>query len=256
MRFSSFKTFAPVAVGALLVAMTGCGGTTAFQGGQAFAIAGTPPPPPPPPAPVQEAAKPPPRVELRDNKIEIHEKIQFEQGKATIKAESFGLLKEIADTIKENPQIKKLSIEGHASAEGDAKNNMKLSDDRAKSVMKHLVDKEGIKKEMLSAKGFGEDKPIGDNNTDEGKEKNRRVEFVVTEQDVTKKKVHVDPTTGHEKVVETTKATEKKEEPAADKGDAKVDVKKAPIAVGKRPAVKPAAADKAAPAAKPEEKKK
>ena len=105
----------------LLVGTAACGGVTQFAGAQPFTIAGTPPPPPPPPPPVvKEEPKPPPRVELRDNKIEFKEKIQFEVNKAIIKPESFSLLKEIADVIKKNPQVKKLSIEGHASAEGDA----------------------------------------------------------------------------------------------------------------------------------------
>jgi outer membrane protein OmpA-like peptidoglycan-associated protein len=200
-----------VAIAALSVGAAGCGGVTQFAGSQPFTIAGTPPPPPPPPppAPPPEPPKPPPRVELRDNKIEFKEKIQFEANKAVIKAESFSLLHDIGEVIKQNAQLKKLSIEGHASAEGDAKKNKKLSDERAQSVMKHLVDKEGIDAKRLAAKGWGVEKPIAPNDTAEGKEKNRRVEFLVVEQDVTQKKVEIDPTTGKEKVVEEKQSTEK-----------------------------------------------
>lgn len=191
-----------------LVAMAGCGGVTPFQGAQAFAINGAPPPPPPPPPPKEEP-KPPPRVELRDNKIDFKEKIQFEVNKATIKEESFSLLHDIGEVIKKNPQVKKISIEGHASAEGDAKANKKLSDERAKSVMDYLVKKESIPATALSAKGWGVEKPIGDNNTPEGRETNRRVEFLVVEQDVTQKKVEIDPKTGKERIVEEKKDTVK-----------------------------------------------
>jgi OOP family OmpA-OmpF porin len=192
-----------------LLAMA-CGGVTAFQGQQAMSVVGTPPAPPPPPPPKkEEPPPPPPRVVLKDNKIEIGEKIQFELNKSVILPQSFGLMDEIADTIKKNPQVKKLSIEGHASAEGDAKKNLKLSDDRAKSVMKYLVEK-GVEAARLTAKGFGVTKPIADNNTEEGREKNRRVEFVVTEQDVTQKKIEIDHT-GKEKVVEEKQIVEKKE---------------------------------------------
>src|SRR5690606_9129135 len=125
---------------------------------------------------------PPARVEVRDNKIEIREKIQFDHAKATIKEESHDLLNEIVDVIKKNPHIKKISIEGHASAEGDAAFNKRLSADRAKSVMQYLVDK-GIPKEQLQSKGFGVEKPIASNDTEEGREKNRRVEFNIIEQD-------------------------------------------------------------------------
>jgi hypothetical protein len=150
-----------------------------------------------------EAPKPPPRVELRDNKIDFKEKIQFEVNKAIIKPESDSLLAEIADVIKKNPQVKKISIEGHASAEGDAKHNKVLSDDRAKAVMAHLVKKDGVDAARMVAKGWGVEKPIAPNDTEENREKNRRVEFLVVEQDVTQKKVEIDPTTGKERVVDT-----------------------------------------------------
>jgi outer membrane protein OmpA-like peptidoglycan-associated protein len=199
-----------VAVAALSVGVWSCGGVTQFAGSQPFAISGTPPPPlPPPPPPTPEPPKPAPRVELRDNKIDFKEKIQFEANKAVIKPQSFSLLHDIGEVIKQNPQVKKMSIEGHASAEGDAKKNKKLSDERAKSVMKYMVEKEGIDAKRLEAKGWGVEKPIASNDTAEGKEKNRRVEFLVVEQDVTQKKVEIDPTTGKEKVVEEKQSTQK-----------------------------------------------
>ncbi|HET9960477.1 MAG TPA: OmpA family protein [Polyangiaceae bacterium] len=201
----------------ITVLAAACGGVSTFQGQSAISVVGTPPapPPPPPPPPKKEEPPPPPaRVEVRDNKIEINEKIQFEYNKATILQASFSLMDEIADTIKKNAHIKKIAIEGHASSEGDAAHNLKLSDDRAKAVMKYIVDK-GVDAGRLTAKGFGAKRPIADNNTPEGKEKNRRVEFVILEQDVTQKKVEVDHT-GKEKVLEEKKLTDKKEEPAAD----------------------------------------
>lgn len=251
----SKRFLAPVVATSMLVALVGCGGQTEFRGAQAFAIAGTPPPPPPPPPPVE--AKPPPRVELRDNKIEFKEKIQFEVNKAVIKEESYSLLKDIAEVIKKNPQVKKISIEGHASAEGDAKHNKKLSDERAKSVMEHLVKKEGVEAARLTAKGWGEEKPIADNNTEEGREKNRRVEFLVVEQEVTQKKVEIDPATGKERVVEEKKDTHKFDSgtPTGAEADKKPDAK-APA----KPDAKTAPATPAKPAtpatpAKPAEKK-
>lgn len=223
-----------------------CGGVTAFQGQQAISVVGTPPapPPPPPPPPKKEEPPPPPaRVVLKDNKIEIGEKIQFELNKSVILPQSFGLMDEIADTIKKNPQVKKLAIEGHASAEGDAKKNLKLSDDRAKSVMKYLVDK-GVEAGRLTAKGYGSTKPIADNATEEGREKNRRVEFVVTEQDVTQKKVEIDHT-GKEKVLEEKQIVEKKETPPEEAKPA--DAKGAKPATPAKPAA-PAAGTPATPA--------
>ncbi len=184
------------ACGALTLAA--CGPKT-FQGQVPLVVPGNPPAPPAPPAP--EPPKPKPRVELRDNKIEITEKIQFEHAKANIKEESHSLLNEIVDVIQKNPQLKEIAIEGHASSEGNADFNRRLSDDRAKAVRAYLVSK-GIPEKMLTAKGYGADKPIASNDTEQGREKNRRVEFNVTKQDVTQKKVEIDPTTGKERVVE------------------------------------------------------
>jgi len=203
-------------LGILSIALVqGCGGTLTFAGASAMTVAGDPPPPPPPPPPPKKEEPPPPpaRVEVRDNKIEIREKIQFDHAKATIKPESHDLLNEIVDVIKKNPHIKKISIEGHASSDGDAAFNKKLSGERAKAVMTYLIEK-GIPKESLQSKGFGSEKPIASNDTEDGKEKNRRVEFNIIEQDVTKKKVEIDPATGKEKVLETTSETAKKAEEA------------------------------------------
>lgn len=170
-----------------------CSSPVVFQGQSTLPVTGTPP------APV--AAKPPPRVEVRDNKIEIHEKIQFDYDKAVIKEVSFGLMNEIASVIAKNPQIKKIRIEGNASAEGNARHNKTLSEQRAQAVMKYL-NEHGVTPGELVAVGYGADRPIADNSTEEGREKNRRVEFVILEQDVTQKKVEVDPQTGAEKVVD------------------------------------------------------
>jgi len=135
--------------------------------------------------------------------------------------------------------VKKLSIEGHASAEGDAKKNKTLSDQRAKSVMDHLVKTEGVEAARLGAKGWGIEKPLAGNDTEEGREKNRRVEFLVVEQDVTQKKVEIDPTTGKEKVVGVKKETVSAPADAAATPAAAGDAKKlAPAAAAKGDAKK------------------
>ena len=179
---------------------------TVFDDATALNVVGDPPPlpaPPPPPPPEPEPVPDPPkRVVVENNKIVIGEKIQFDLNKATIKPESDSLMEEIIKVVKENPQIKKVAIEGHTSSEGSDKHNLKLSDQRAKAVMDYLVKKGELPKEMFTAKGFGESKPIAEESTEEGKEKNRRVEFNITEQDVTRKKVAVDPESGEKTVIE------------------------------------------------------
>src|SRR6187455_165293 len=136
-------TFTLLASGLALV--VGCGGTTVFSGQNPVVIAGEgPPPPPPPPVEAPKPPEPPPKVVVKDNKIEITEKIQFEYNKAVIKPESFALMDEIGGVIKKAPHIKKIGIEGHASSEGDAKHNLKLSDERAKAVAAYLIEKGGV----------------------------------------------------------------------------------------------------------------
>ncbi len=197
----------------VLAIVAGCGKPVVFQGQSTMPITGS--------APVAEAPTPP-RVEVRDNKIEIHEKIQFDFDKAVIKEASFDLMNEIAGVITKNPQIKRIRIEGHASSEGDSGHNRQLSDARAKAVMKYLTD-HGIAARELTAIGYGADRPIADNATEDGREKNRRVEFLILEQDVTKKKVEVDKS-GAEKVVD-----EQHEVIKADDNAATAESKKAPL---------------------------
>lgn len=183
-----------------VLVVAACSKSVAFQGDRILQITG------PAPAPVAEP-EPPPRVEVRDNKIAISEKIQFAFNKADILPASFGLLDEIAAVIAKHPHIKRIRIEGHASSDGEATHNMKLSEARANSVMAYLT-KKGIAKAMLLARGFGITKPIADNGTEDGREKNRRVEFNIIEQDVTMKKVEIDKS-GKEKVLEESKQTVK-----------------------------------------------
>ena len=101
--------------------------------------------------------------------------INFDTGKSRIKAESYEVISEISKMLKTNTDLK-ISIEGHTDNVGDEESNIKLSKNRAKSVLMALVD-EGIEESRLKSEGFGQTKPVGDNTTDEGKAKNRRVEL-------------------------------------------------------------------------------
>ncbi len=193
---TALRVLGPTAL-LIILPLTACG-PTVFEGASALAVVGEPPPPPPPPEPPPE---PPKRVTVTDKAIVITEKIQFEVNKANILPVSDSLLDEIAKTIQDTPRIKKIAIEGHASAEGNDKYNLKLSDKRSKAVMAALV-KRGIGADKLTAKGYGETRPIAENETEDGREKNRRVEFNIVEQDVAEKTVEVDPKTGKEKVLE------------------------------------------------------
>jgi len=102
--------------------------------------------------------------------------IHFDTGKSTILPESEPIIEQIVQLLKGNADLK-LSVEGHTDNVGDAKSNLKLSDDRAKSVVAALT-KAGIQASRLSAAGFGQDRPVADNRREEGRAKNRRVELV------------------------------------------------------------------------------
>ena len=136
----------------------------------------------------------PRRVVVTADKIEIKDKIFFATNKATIKKESDSLLEEIAQVLKDNKQIKKIEIQGHTDSTGKAKKNLKLSDDRAKSVRDRLV-KLGVETERLTYKGYGSTQmliPLEPGQKKETKEQaaaNRRVEFLILEQDTVTKEI-------------------------------------------------------------------
>jgi OOP family OmpA-OmpF porin len=138
------------------------------------------------PFPIMEVkgTRPPPgpaRVVLTASNIAIMDKVQFEKGSAELLAVSFPLLDEVAKMMKDNPQIELVQIEGHTDITGPADFNRKLSQQRAESVVKYISGK-GVGGKRMDPKGFGPDRPIADNETDAGREANRRVEFNIVKQ--------------------------------------------------------------------------
>jgi len=103
----------------------------------------------------------------------------FDSDKAVLKPESYPELNRMADMIKEilknEPGIS-IEIMGHTDNSGAPEHNQKLSEDRAAAVYKYLISA-GIDKDIMSSVGFGEDKPVDTNDTEQGRQNNRRVEF-------------------------------------------------------------------------------
>jgi outer membrane protein OmpA-like peptidoglycan-associated protein len=103
--------------------------------------------------------------------------IYFDTGSDRIRPESSGTLKEIGTMLKEHPELK-LTIEGHTDNVGAAPANQTLSEKRAAAVRQYLVDTYQLDGTRLQAKGLGQTKPAGSNDTPEGRQNNRRVELV------------------------------------------------------------------------------
>jgi outer membrane protein OmpA-like peptidoglycan-associated protein len=110
----------------------------------------------------------------RDGHIALY--INFDTGKSIIRNESKTIIEQIVQMMKSNPDLK-VGVEGHTDNVGTPASNKTLSEARAKSVVSAIVS-QGITGERLSPAGYGQDKPIADNNTEEGRAKNRRVELV------------------------------------------------------------------------------
>jgi OmpA-OmpF porin, OOP family len=131
---------------------------------------------PPDPDPSKNGC--PTLVRVTDREIVILKKIHFEFRKARIMPDSSELLAQVAQVLKEHPEIGQVAIEGHTDALGAAEFNLRLSQQRADAVRTWLVDA-GVEAGRLQAKGLGETRPIASNETEEGRERNRRVEFLI-----------------------------------------------------------------------------
>jgi OmpA-OmpF porin, OOP family len=103
--------------------------------------------------------------------------IYFDSGSDAIRQESAPTLKEIGTMLKEHPELK-LTIEGHTDNVGKAESNQALSGKRAAAVRQYLIDNYQVDGARLEAKGLGQTKPVGSNDTAEGRQQNRRVELV------------------------------------------------------------------------------
>ncbi len=135
---------------------------------------------PPPPPPVASQKKPRVILEKAQKKIVITEAIHFESGRAAIVEDSYSLLDEIVQVLKDNPTIN-VRIEGYTDNVGSPTYNLRLSQARADAVMKYMLN-HGISPDRLDAKGFGMMMPIATNTTAVGRAKNRRVEFTITKE--------------------------------------------------------------------------
>lgn len=120
----------------------------------------------------------PARVIVENGRIRILENIRFRTGSAEIDSESNSILNQVALTMKANPSIKRVRVEGHTDETGSHDMNMQLSRERAASVRQYLINR-GVKPERLTAQGYGPDRPLVKGTDPDSLSKNRRVEFIV-----------------------------------------------------------------------------
>jgi OOP family OmpA-OmpF porin len=147
-----------------------------------------PPPPPPPPPPEPEKPKPveqpippaPPTPPPKPVELPVLDTIYFDANKTNINPTAAKALDRNGMILKENPKLK-VEIGGHTDSMGVDKANQKISEKRALSAKKYLQDKFNIPENRMTIKGYGATKPIADNKTKEGRSKNRRVEFKITQ---------------------------------------------------------------------------
>ncbi len=117
-------------------------------------------------------------VTLTGGGIELLEIVYFKSDKAVIDRRSYRLLTNAATVIAAHPQINRVVIEGHTDNANDEAYNKDLSQRRAEAVVAFLIEK-GVDPAKLTAIGYGEEKPVADNNTRKGRRANRRVEFKI-----------------------------------------------------------------------------
>ncbi len=121
-------------------------------------------------------------VTVDKGEIKIKQQVHFAVDKAVILGDSVALLEEVADVLMNTPRIKRVEIQGHTDNTGSKDHNQELSQARAEAVRAFLV-KAGVEASRLEAKGYGQTKPIAPNINEAGRAKNRRVQFVIVDQD-------------------------------------------------------------------------
>lgn len=115
--------------------------------------------------------------EVKETMTTAMQNVQFETGKSALKATSFSVLDQLATIMQQHPEYR-LKIEGHTDNVGAEASNQRLSQARATTCLNYLVSK-GIAASRITATGFGSTRPVADNATKEGRDRNRRVEFII-----------------------------------------------------------------------------
>jgi OOP family OmpA-OmpF porin len=120
-------------------------------------------------------------VTIQNGHMETVDPITFSHDSDVLKPGADVALDDVGATLRAMTQIKKIRIAGHCDDTGDPEYNRELSVRRAEAVKKYLIQHGGIEPSRLETQGHGRDAPVGDNTTEEGRAKNRRVELIIVE---------------------------------------------------------------------------
>ena len=117
-------------------------------------------------------------IQLVDDRIVLEERVLFDFERARVKSAARPILEAIVELVRQHPEWALMRIDGHADVRGDADFNRRLSERRARNVMRALVER-GLGAERLEFRGFGADRPRDQRRTEQAHQRNRRVEFVI-----------------------------------------------------------------------------
>ncbi len=130
-------------------------------------------------------------VKIEEGEILDLPPVYFERSTATVKSNSFSVLDELADFMRQHYNVR-IRIEGHTDNQGDADALLRLSEDRAKAIKNYLVGTKRISPLRIATTGFGATKPHAENNTEANRAKNRRVEVIISQVYDTEPDLHSD----------------------------------------------------------------
>ena len=132
-------------------------------------------------------------VVLREDRIEILDKVYFAFAKARIEKRSWKLLDQVAQVLRQHPDLVAIEVQGHTDDRGSARTNTALSQARAEAVVAHLR-RRGVSAYRLAARGYGPQRALAPNTTAAGREKNRRVEFHILRRRAAREIIEVEET--------------------------------------------------------------
>jgi outer membrane protein OmpA-like peptidoglycan-associated protein len=127
-------------------------------------------------------APPPVVVDVETRQIVITENVFFATNSDRIEERSYPILNHVAQVLIDNPHITRVRVEGHTDNVGRARDNLRLSQRRAASVVRYLTER-GIDADRLESEGYGQTRPIASNDDEQGRAQNRRVEFHIIDRD-------------------------------------------------------------------------